>query len=260
MVKTLKDKDMPEPWFGKKSKQVMSTPKQTRATSRQMASHRELEDDIVEEAIAVGEAREKGKGTEDISGKVSKKAKAVRPATADVVFGKSKYAVPDPEEQRRKMIADASACGRVVKSVSQPGSRKSCPTTAPLDPSEGRPNAEIVTGEDHTVMDHFGSPVHGIPHAGEGIDNSPTEHGNEAPNPVRGTPLGHRSGKEPFHDEIQQPEECAVGLQGSGKRKSRHTVVVSSTSTERSDPEGSARKHRRLNRSHSPILLKERVS
>lgn len=158
------------------------------------------------------------------------------------------------------MIADAEACGRVVRSVSQPGHRKSRPTTAPIDTSEGRPNAEIATGEDHTVMDHLGSPVHGIPHAGEGIDNTATERGNEAPNPVRATPSGHRSGKEPFHDEIQQPRECALGLQGSVKRKSMRTVVVSSTSTEGSDPEGGARKLRRLNRSPSPILLKERVS
>ena len=114
MVKTLKEKDMPEPWFGKKTKHVTIT----RAASKQMAQHEVVEDDNLEEPSAKGATREKGKCKEDEVGKGRKKVKAVRPATAEVVMGRTKYVVPDPEEMRRKMIADAEACGRVVKSLS----------------------------------------------------------------------------------------------------------------------------------------------
>jgi hypothetical protein len=56
MVKTLKEKDVPKPWFGKKSKHGTFTPKQTRAASKQMAQQQVVEDDIVEEPSGRGEA------------------------------------------------------------------------------------------------------------------------------------------------------------------------------------------------------------
>jgi hypothetical protein len=75
MVRTLKEKDIPEPWFGKKSKQATSTPAQTRAASKQMAHQQLIEDDIVEEPTAKGESMQKGKCKEDMPAKGKKKGK-----------------------------------------------------------------------------------------------------------------------------------------------------------------------------------------
>lgn len=197
MVKTLKEKDIPEPWFGKKSKHVTIT----RAASKQMAQHAVVEDGLLEEPSAKGEAREKGKGKEDVAGKGRKKVKAVRPATAEVIMGTSKYVVPDPEEMRRKMIADAEACGRVVKST-----RKSCPTTGVGETSEDRLQPELVTG------DHSGSPVPEMPTAEDGMDTQTQECGNAIADDIRITPSGQRCGKEVVHEERQHATECARGL------------------------------------------------
>lgn len=250
MVKTLKEKDIPESWFGKKSKHVTIT----RAASKQMAQHQVVEDDLLEEPSAKGETREKGKGKEDVAGKGRKKVKAVRPATAEVVMGTSKYVVPDPEEMRRKMIADAEACGRVVKSLSQTSTRKSCPTTGVAETSEDRLQPELVTG------DQSGSPVPEMPAAEEGMDTQTQECGNAIADDIIITPSGQRYGKEVVHEEREHAPECARGLQERGKRKAIGNAVHISTSSERSDPAQSAQKYRRLNRSPSPIILKERVS
>lgn len=256
MVKTLKEKDIPEPWFGNKSKHVTFT----RATSKQMAQHQVVVDEIVVEPSAKGEARQKGKAKEDVAGKGRKKTKAVRPATAEVVLCGSKYVVPDPEEMRRKMIADAEACGRVVKSLSQPAIRKSIPTTAITETTEDPLQPELVTGELHSVMDHSGSPVPEMPAAEEGMDIQTQECGNVIANDIRSAPSGPRSAHEAVHEERQHAEGSARGLLDKGKRKAIRNVVLSSTSSERSDPAESAQKYRRLNRSLSPIIWKERVS
>ena len=260
MVRTLKEKDIPEPWFGKKSKQATFTPAQTRAASKQMAHHQDVDDDIVEEPSAKGETREKGKCKDDMRAKGKKKAMAVRPGTAEVVMGRSKYAVPDPEELRRKMIADAEACGRVVKSLSTPASRKSCATTSAIGTPEGRTQLETITGEVPPVMEQFGSPIPAIPDAEEGSDKHAEEYGNEVEPPVTITASGARSGKESGNEERQRASECALGVHESGKRKAMRHVVINSTSPERSDPGESAQKRRRVNRSPSPIILQERVS
>jgi hypothetical protein len=152
-------------------------------------------------------------------GEGEKKAKAVPTGTADVVMGKSKYAVPDPEELRRKMITDAEACGRVVKSLSQTAAQKPCPMTSALEGSEGRTHLETMTGELHTVMEQFGSPVPAIPDEEEGMDKHAEEYGNDDVNPDRITPSGARSRKESFHEERHVDSECALGVQDSGKRK-----------------------------------------
>ena len=234
MVKTLKDKDIPEPWFAKKSKHVTIT----RAASKQMAQHQVIEDDLLGEPSAKGETSEKGKGKEDVAGRGRKKAKTVRPATAEVVMGRSKYVVPDPEEIRRKMIADAEACGRVVKSLSQTTTRKSCPTPELVEQSVDRVQPEFVPG------DHSGSPGPEMPAAEEGMDIQAQECGTEViVNEERETVNA----------------ECARPVQERGKRKAIGSAVRISTSPERSDPAQSAQKYRRLNRSPSPIILKERV-
>lgn len=260
MKKTLKEKDVPEPWFGKKSKHGTFTPKQTRATSKQMAQQQVVEDDIVEEPSGRGEAREKGKGKDDVNGKGRKKAKAVRPATADVVLGRSKYVAPDPEELRRKIVADAAACGRVVNSVHEPATRKSCPTTSVNEMSEERVTAEMVTGELPGFMEHCAPADPVIPAAQECIDIRAEECGNEVANKVRTTPTGARAGKESFHEDRQRAEACGGASQEKRKRKAVGNANVNSPSTGRSDPEGSAQKYRRIDTSPSPIILQERVS
>lgn len=250
MVKTLKEKDIPEPWFAKKTKHVTIT----RAASKHMAQHEIVEDDLLEEPSAKGEAREKGKSKEDVAGKGRKKVKAVRPATAEVVMGRSKYVVPDPEELRRKLVADAEACGRVVKSLSAPAIRKSCPSIPVADPSEDRLQPELARG------DQFGSPVPEMPQAEQGMDTQTQEVGEAIADDIRITPSRQRSGKEVVHEEIEQSPEPARGKQERGKRKATGNAVRISSSSERSDPAQSAQKYRRLNRSPSPIILTDRVS
>lgn len=68
-------------------------------------------------------------------------------------MGRFKYVMPDLEEMRQKMIADAEACGRVVTSFSQTATRESCRTTSVAETSEDRLQPELVT------EDHSGSPV-----------------------------------------------------------------------------------------------------
>ena len=259
MVKTLKEKDIAEPWYAKKTKHVTIAPKHTRAASKHLAQQQVVEDEVVEEPSAKGEAREKGKGKEDLVGKGKKKAKNVRPATTDVVLGKSKFVVADPEEMRRKVIADAEACGRVVKSVSQPATRRSCTTSAVNGIAEERMQAELVTGGIQSVMEHCGSPHPGIPVAGEGMDVHTQECGNVIASDGKMTPSAQRPGKEHFHEERQPTQQCADGLQESGKRKITKNAVLVTSSSERSDRAERAQKYRRLNMSTSPIILKERV-
>ena len=259
MVKTLKDTDLPKPWFGKKSKHVTIMPKQTRAVSKQMAQEQVLDDDVAEEPSAKGEAWDKGKGKEDVAGKGRKKAKAVRLGTADMVSGRSKYVVPDPEELRRKRNADAEACGRVVKSLSKPATRKSCPMTVVVETDEEGMHVEL-TGGLHNVMELSGSPGPEIPTAQEGIDIHSRERENVDGNDARRTPPGQRPGKEHYHEETQHAQESPNGSQESGKRKAVENARRHSTSSERSNPVRSAQKHRRGNMTPSPVILTSRVS
>lgn len=60
MRKTLKDKDMPEPWLGKKKKPV-TAPKQTRAASKLMAEQYVLDDDKMGQSSKMGKGQQKGK-------------------------------------------------------------------------------------------------------------------------------------------------------------------------------------------------------
>jgi hypothetical protein len=256
MVKTLKEKDIPEPWFTKKSKGVTIT----RATSKQMAQHPVVEDEIVQEPVAKGDARQKAKAKEDVAGKGRKKTKGVPPATAEVVMGRSKYVVPDPEEMKRKMMADAEACGRVVRSLSQPALRRSCPTTVVTETIEDQQSPELVTGEPHSVMAHSGSPIPEMPAAEEGMEPETRACVHVIAYEGRITPSGRRSGSEAVHEERQHAEGSARRLQDKGKRKVIEDVVLNSTSSEHSDSAKHEQMYGRLNRSPSPIILKEQAS
>ena len=258
MVKTLKEKGIPEPWFGKNSKHVMITPKRTRATSKLMEQQHVVEDDAVEEPSPKGEAREKGAGRDDVVGKGRKKVKAVHPGIADVVLGKSKYAVPGPEEMRRKKIAYANACGQVVKCVSQAATRKSCRTTALAGTSSERSHPELVTGGVDNVNACSRSPVLKIAPTNERMDTHTQECENTNGIDVRVTPSGVGTGQEHYHEDRQHAQECLHDGQERGKRKAIEIEIVDSTSFERSNE--SAQKYRCLEMSPSPIIVKERVS
>ena len=259
MVKALKEKDAPEPWFAKKSKGVTITPKQTRAASKQMAQHEVVEGDIVAEPSGKGEARAQGKGKEHVAVKGKKTAKAMPSKSADVVLGRSKYAVPDPEELRRKIVADAAACGRVVTSLHQRITRKSCPTTSIIETSEEEVHATMVTGELPCIMEHCASPYAATPHAEECNHTHAEECANDAANDVALTPPVARTSKECVHEGQQPAEERGISLQERGKRKAGGNAIVNCHSSGREDPEESAQKYRRIDTSPSPIILKERV-
>jgi hypothetical protein len=169
MVKTLTDKDIPEPWFGKKNK-LASTPKVTRAESKQMAEQHMVEDDNLGENSNKEKGRGKGKVNEFGTGRGKTKVKSVRTATAGVVFGRSKQSIPDPEELRRKRIADAVACGRVVRTILNSPTRRTCPTTLEGESSPENIQAELESG-DIEMDSHSPSPLEQNPTACAGIVN-----------------------------------------------------------------------------------------
>lgn len=161
MKKTLKEKDLPEPWFGKRAKAVPA-PKNTRAASKLLALEETVAEDVAKEPSAKGRGREKGKKVESAAGKGQKNGKKISTATADVVLGRSKSAVPNQEELRRKRIEDAVACGRVVKTISNPAMRKTCPTMARCDTSEEKMD-EDMEAADAEHNSQYSTEVAGIP-------------------------------------------------------------------------------------------------
>lgn len=258
MVKTVKDKDLPKPWFGKNPKPTTTTPKRTRAASKLMEQHHVVDDDAVSEPSPKGEAREKGAKRDDVVGKGKKKVKSMRPGTADVVLGRLKYAVPDPEDMRRKRVADAHACGGVVKCVSQAATRMSCPTTAPAGTLSERAHPEFSAGDVDNVNEQSASPVAGQTPAHKGLDTHTQEYENTTGIDVRVTPSHVGTGQENYREDRQHAQESAHGGNEGGKRKAVEIEIVNSTSCERSDE--SAQKQQRLELSPSPIIVKERVS
>lgn len=146
MVNILKEKDLPEPWFGKKTK-AQPPPKQTRAASKLLAEKATVEDAVGGEPSISGKGRGKGKQEKHCAGMGRKKGKSIRTGTVDVMLGRSKNPVQDPEELRRKIIEDAVACGRVVKTISNPAKRQTCPTMATRDSSAEKIDEEMGTAD-----------------------------------------------------------------------------------------------------------------
>lgn len=99
----------------------------------------------------------------------------MRSGTTDLVLGRSKYAVPNPEEMSRKKIADANACGRMVKYVSQAATQTSCPTTALVGTSTESSPPELVTVGVDNVKEPSRSPDLGSTPAYEGMDTHTQE-------------------------------------------------------------------------------------
>lgn len=135
MVKSLKETDLPEPWFGNKSK-APTAPKRSRVTSKPMLAHSALEAEAEGQGMNKGKGHGKGKKKENTAGKGKNNVKYDRTRPADVVAGRTKNPVADPDELRRKRIEDALACGRVVKTILHPGKRRSCTTIADTESSE----------------------------------------------------------------------------------------------------------------------------
>ena len=141
MVKTLKETDLPEPWFGNKSRAPLA-PKRPRPPSNVMPETQALEAEVAAQGKNKGKGRGKGKNKENAVVKGKNIAKYDRTGPADVVLGRTKNPVADPEELRRKRVEDAAACGRVVKTIKPPGKRRSY-TTVP-DTESSDPNSDDV--------------------------------------------------------------------------------------------------------------------
>lgn len=113
MVKNLKETDLPEPWFGNKSKAPTEG-----------------------QGMKKGKGRGKGKNKENAAEKGKNSVTYERTRPAVVAAGRTKNPVADPQELRRKRIEDALACGRVVKTILHPGKRRSSTKIADTESSE----------------------------------------------------------------------------------------------------------------------------
>lgn len=135
MVKSLKETDLPEPWFGNKSK-APPAPKRPRVTSDLPSSQQALEVEAAVTCMKKGKGRGKGKQKENPAAKGKNNLKYDRMGPANVVLGRTKNPVADPNELRRKRVEDAAACGRVVKTIPHPGKRRGCTTIADTESSD----------------------------------------------------------------------------------------------------------------------------
>lgn len=146
MVKSLKESDLPEPWFGNKSK-APPAPKRQRVTSEVMPEQEALEAEATGTCMKKGKGRGKGKKKENPTTKGKNNVKYDRTGPANVVLGRTKNPVADPDELRRKRAEDAAACGRVVKTIPHPGKRRSCTTTADTDSSDEKSEDGLAPAE-----------------------------------------------------------------------------------------------------------------
>jgi hypothetical protein len=135
MVKSLKETDLPEPWFGNKSKGTPA-PKGARVTSELMSEQHALEVEVAVTSMKKGKGRGKGKQRENPTVKGKNNLKYDRGGPANVVLGRPKNQVADPNELRRKRVEDAAACGRLVKTIPHPGKRRGCTPIADTESSD----------------------------------------------------------------------------------------------------------------------------
>ena len=146
MVKGLKDTDLPEPWFGKKTKAI-SEPKRTKPTSSAMPAQQALEAETEGPGMDIGKGRGKGKKKENAVSKGKKNIKVGRTGPADILLGRNKNPVADPTELRQKRIEDAAACGRVVKTIIFPAKRRSCKTSADTKSNEQNMEEDLAAAD-----------------------------------------------------------------------------------------------------------------
>lgn len=129
MVTSLPDEDRPQPWL-KKRKTVPATTRETRKSSKAA-----LPVETTNEAAPLNQPGGIVKGRKKLKLKVHdttkgpKKSQTIGAASVAVVLGMAQKAVPDVQELRRKTEEDALACGRVTRTVSNPGKVPLCRTT-----------------------------------------------------------------------------------------------------------------------------------
>lgn len=132
MVTNLREEDRPEPWHKKKT-HVPASDRETRTAGRTVTRN-----DAVQEKKASnlpsGSAQKrrnsKGKGVETAKG--MKKTKPVPATTVNVLLGRGENPVRSVEELNKKTEEDARACGRTPRTVLNPDTPKSCPTTVSI--------------------------------------------------------------------------------------------------------------------------------
>ena len=139
MVTTVEDRDCPEPWL-KKKKEVPATRRETR--SAKAVPGKEAADDLKALNLPAGSGRGRRKNKPKVldTGKGKLKSKPMPAAIVDAVLGGAQNPVPDVEELRRKNEDDARACGRLTRTVSNPGTPEVYPTTTCTAPNENDNN------------------------------------------------------------------------------------------------------------------------
>lgn len=134
MVTALLDEDRPQPWV-KKGKSVATSTRETRTSSRAAAT--KIVHEKANSVKETGGSRVR-RQTKPLPPPRGMKITAVLPPTsADVVLGRAEKLGLDVEELQKKTEEDAAACGRVVKKVLHPATRKSCSTTRITMTSDG---------------------------------------------------------------------------------------------------------------------------
>lgn len=136
MVTTLQDEDRPQPWL-KRKKPIAATTRETRTAAKASAG-KEKEEDPNTSNVPVGSGRGRRKAKPKVvdTGKGKKTTKPMPQASVDVVLGRSENPVPNVDELRRKIEEDAKACGRITRTVSNPGTQKLCPNTTSTAPND----------------------------------------------------------------------------------------------------------------------------
>ena len=134
MVTALLEEDRPQPWVNK-SKSVATSTRETRTSSRATASK------IVQEkakSVKVSGGSRGGRQTKPLPPPRGMKITTVLPpASAQVVLGQAVIPEVDVQELQKKTEQDAAACGRVVKKIMHPATRKNCSTTRIAETSDG---------------------------------------------------------------------------------------------------------------------------
>lgn len=173
MVKSLKETDLPEPWFGSKSK-APHAPKRPRAMSEVMPEQQALEAETMGTCTKKGKGRGKAKKKENPTGKGKNNVKYDRTGHADAVLGRTKNPVADPNELRRKRAEDAAACGRVVKTILHSGKRRTCTTIVDTESSDQQSEDGMALAEAEMGSGSRGA-VEGIARTGGKMSESPAE-------------------------------------------------------------------------------------
>lgn len=129
MVNALQEEDRPQRW-STKNKAVATTTRETRGSAKAVAGGLSKQDPKTTPKPG-GSGRGRKQKTV-VAAKGNKSSKSMPVATVNVLLGRGKNPVPSVEELRKKNEEDAAACGRTVRKVIHPATRKTCPTTTSI--------------------------------------------------------------------------------------------------------------------------------